>query len=80
MSVSTAITLVVKTRSESASRPYPAAPTAHPTMSAPETSSQAWNHSTVLSTYGFTMTVNSVANWYTRLSSSSRRSGTLYGR
>ena len=62
----------VKTMSESASRAYPAAPSAHPTMSAPETSSQAWNHSTVLSTYGFTMTVNSVANWYTRLISSSR--------
>ena len=60
--------IAVKTMSESASRAYPAAPTAHPTMSAPETSIQAWNHSNVFSTYGLTMTVNSVANWYTRLS------------
>ncbi len=61
--VSTAITQAVMTMSFRASLAYPPAPTAHPTMSAPDTSSQAWTHSIVLAAYGLTITVSSVVNW-----------------
>ncbi|MBK6886553.1 MAG: hypothetical protein IPH03_08935 [Tetrasphaera sp.] len=42
--------------------PRPPRPTAQPTIRAPLTSNQAWNHSTMFAAYGLTTTVSSVAN------------------
>ena len=61
--VSPASTQAVATRATARAARSPPAPSAHPTTSAPETSSHAWNHSNVFARYGFTITVKSVVNW-----------------